>query len=102
LGIGTDTIQYNIVALKGRDFEVPTCGSFYLTQYNPELEEFYDIGKEIVCYNSLEDMLEKIRYYLSHPEDAEEIRKAALKKSLAEHTWKKRFNKAFDIMGINI
>lgn len=102
LGIGTDTIQYNIVALKGRDFEVPTCGGFYLTQYNPELEEFYDIGKEIVCYNSLEDMLEKIRYYLSHPEDAEEIRKAALKKSLAEHTWKKRFNKAFDIMGINI
>ncbi len=102
LGMGTDTIQYNVVALKGRDFEAPMCGGFYLTQYNPELEEFYDVGKEIACYHSPEDMLRKIRHYLSHPEEVEQIRRAALKRSLAEHTWKKRFDVAFNIMGLKI
>ncbi|MDR4509101.1 MAG: glycosyltransferase [Candidatus Brocadiaceae bacterium] len=100
LGIGAVSGYSDVVQIKGRDFEVPMCGGFYLTQYNAELEEFFDIGREIVCYKTFDEMLDKIHHYLSHPEEALEIRQAALKRSLAEHTWVKRFQDAFHKMGV--
>ena len=100
LGIGTVGDSANVVCIKGRDFEVPMSGGFYLTQYNPDLEEFYETGKEIVCYESPDDLLEKIRHYLAHPQEAEEIRQAGLRRARQEHTWMGRFQQAFVAMGI--
>ncbi|MCK4785563.1 MAG: glycosyltransferase, partial [Desulfobacteraceae bacterium] len=45
-----------IFCLKGRDFEVPMSGGFYLTQYHSELERWFELGKEIVCYRDIDDM----------------------------------------------
>lgn len=100
LGIGTVGDSTDVVCIKGRDFEVPMSGGFYLTQYNPDLEEFYEIRTEIVCYDSLDDLVGKIRYYLTHPDEAEEIRQAGLHRARQEHTWVGRFRQAFVAMGI--
>ena len=35
-----------------------------MVEYVEELEEFFEIGKEIVCYTDPEDLAEKIKYYL--------------------------------------
>lgn len=100
LGFGTVGDSEAIICLKGRDFEVPMSGGFYLTQYNHELEPYFKLGEEIVCYQDLDDMAEKIRYYLDHPDEAEAIRKAGYERSIAEHTWVKRFRTAFEEMGV--
>jgi len=83
-----------------RDFEVPMSGGFYLVEYLPELEKFYEIGKEIVCFNGKEDLLEKIRYYLSHPEEREQIRLAGYGRAQQDHTWQKRFSDLFEAIYI--
>ena len=81
--------------IRQREFEAPMSGAFYLTEYLPELEHYYKIGKEIVCYQDKKDLVEKIRYYLDHPEEAERIRQAGYERALGEHTWEHRFQKLF-------
>ena len=89
-----------ILQVRLRDFEVPMSGGFYLVEYMQELEEFYEIGKEIICYADRQDMAEKIRYYLAHDQERERIRQAGRTRCLRDHTWHKRFEVAFTRMGL--
>lgn len=89
-----------ILQVRLRDFEVPTSGGFYMVEYMEELEEFFDIGKEIVCYTDKEDLADKIKYYLGHDDERERIRKAGHERCLRDHSWHKRFQMAFKEMGL--
>lgn len=83
-----------------RDFEAPMSGAFYMTGYQEEIKEYYKIGKEIICYETKEDLLDKVRYYLKHQDEAETIRIAGHKRALKDHTWDNRFKKLFGKTGI--
>lgn len=87
-----------ILQVRLRDFEVPMSGGFYMVEYMEELEEFFDIGKEIICYHSAEDLAEKIKYYLSHDTERENIRRAGYERCRRDHTWHKRFQDIFHHM----
>lgn len=89
-----------ILQVRLRDFEVPMCGAFYMTEYMKELEEFFEIGKEIVCYHNKEDLSKKLKYYLEHETEREEIRQAGYQRALNQHTWHKRFQEVFKQMGL--
>lgn len=89
-----------IVQIRLRDFEVPMSGGFYMVEYMKELEEFYYIGKEIVCYNGTEDLAKKIKYYLKHDTERETIRKAGYERCLRDHSWHKRFENVFHEIGL--
>ncbi len=54
-----------------RALDIMGCGGFLLSNYQKELDEYFEEGKEMVMFYSLEDCLEKISYYLAH----EDIRK---------------------------
>ena len=82
------------------EWAMPGGGGFYLTEYQEELEAFYDIDREIVCYRSKEELLDKIRFYLRHPARRVQIREAGRRRCLSEHTWAKRFEKVFREMGV--
>jgi spore maturation protein CgeB len=88
-----------IIQIRLRDFEIPMSGGFYMVEYIEELQEFFEIGKEIVCYTGPEDLVEKIKYYLREEEARERIRKAGYERCLKDHTWRHRFEKAFEEMG---
>jgi spore maturation protein CgeB len=89
-----------ILQVRLRDFEVPMSGGFYMVEYMEELEEFFHIGKEIVCYTDKEDLAEKIKYYLKHDDERERIRKSGHERCLRDHSWHKRFQMAFKEMGL--
>lgn len=89
-----------VLQIRLRDFEGPMSGAFYLVEYMEELEEFFDIGKEIVCYRDRADLAEKVRYYLTHEDQRERIRTAGRRRALAEHTWQKRFENLFRQIGL--
>jgi spore maturation protein CgeB len=97
----THESEERIVQVRLRDFEVPMSGGFYLVEYMEELEEFFDIGKEIVCYSDPQDLVDKIRYYLEHEDQREEIRKAGYERAVRDHTWHKRLEMAFKQMGMD-
>lgn len=91
----TNEAGERIVQVRLRDFEVPMSGGFYMVEYMEELEEFFEIGKEIVCYAGPGDLAEKIKYYLNHEDEREFIRRAGYERCLRDHTWHKRFATAF-------
>jgi spore maturation protein CgeB len=94
----THETEERIVQVRLRDFEVPMSGGFYMVEYMEELEEFFGIGKEIVCYTDKDDLVDKIKYYLSHDDEREAIRKAGYERCLRDHTWHKRFETVFQEM----
>lgn len=81
--------------IKGRNFEIPSCGGFLLTSEVDYLDEYYHVGNEVVCYHSLDDLVNKIFYYLTHEEERETIRQAGYVRTLQNHTYEKRFNDIF-------
>lgn len=96
----THESKERILQVRLRDFEVPMSGGFYIVEYMEELEEFFEIGKEIVCYSSREDLAEKVKYYIKHDDERERIRKAGHERCLRDHSWHSRFQTAFKEMGL--
>ncbi|PCJ20649.1 MAG: hypothetical protein COB02_03750 [Candidatus Cloacimonadota bacterium] len=63
-----------------RAFEIPGCGSFELSQYVPNLEEFFTIGEDIEAFKDVNDLLNKIDYYLKNKEEREIIANCGFQK----------------------
>jgi spore maturation protein CgeB len=89
-----------ILQVRLRDFEAPMSGAFYLVEQMEELERFFRIGQEIVCYTGPDDLVEKCEYYLAHEEERERIRAAGYARALRDHTWQRRFNDVFQAAGL--
>ncbi len=67
------------------------CLTGFLTGHTVEIEEFYDIGREIDTYSTPEELVDKARYYLKHPDAAEALREAVYRRARRDHTWVQRF-----------
>lgn len=90
-----------IFQIKGRNFEIPGCGGFLITDYVKGLEEFYQPDKDIVCYNTVDELVKKIRYYLENEDLRRQIASNGLKTTLERHTYVHRFNQVFQKMGFD-
>jgi hypothetical protein len=84
-----------------RDFEALMSGAFYMVEYFEELAEFFEPGKEIVCFTGSDDLVEKARYYLAHEDERDRIRQAGMQRARSEHTWHKRFEMVFRHIGLS-
>ena len=97
-GIGYSEDLTNV---KTRDFEIPgTGGGLYLTSFNADLARHFVVGEEIACYRSRDEMLELIRHYLRHPDEARSIARRARDRCLFEHRWLHRYRRVCQILGV--
>jgi spore maturation protein CgeB len=101
LGMGGVEYSEELTNVKGRDFEVTgTGGGVYLTSFNADLAQHFDVGSEILCYRSRDEMLELIRYYLARPEEGRAIARRARERSVREHRWLHRYETMLRVFGI--
>jgi spore maturation protein CgeB len=84
-----------------RDFEAPMSGALYLTGFCNELTEFFEPDKEVLVYSNEHELLEKVRYYLSHPEEADRVRRAGQHRALNSNTYQRRFQDLFAKIELN-
>jgi len=72
-----------------RIFEAMCAGSLLITnQINNGLDEIFVIGNELITYNNtLEDLIDKINYYLKHESEREKIAKNGFEKVINFHTY---------------
>lgn len=71
-----------------RVFEALGAGGFLLTdRLAPEagLDTLFEAGRHLDFYGSAGELIEKIRHYLDHPEEAERIRRAGREEVVANH-----------------
>lgn len=85
--------------LNMRFFEILSAGGFMLTNDIPELKSIEDLGlergKHFETYSSLEEAIEKTKYYIEHDEERRAIAKAGHKEFMAGHTYQHRIQEIF-------
>lgn len=73
-----------------RNFEVPACGPLLVTEDVPKLESFFRPGEEVVVFHNVDDLREKLDYYLAHPDEARAIAGRGQHRAHTEHTFVRR------------
>ncbi|MEE1250765.1 MAG: DUF3880 domain-containing protein [Lachnospiraceae bacterium] len=64
-----------------RIWDILGAGGFVLTNYQSEIPEYFEIGRELETYSSEEELLEKISYYLQHEEERQIIARNGYEKA---------------------
>ena len=68
-------------------------GGIQLANNIPELHNLYENGKEILMYNTNEELIDLVKFY-THDDRytlRREIKRNARSRSVSEHSWIKRF-----------
>jgi len=82
-----------------RTFELPACGVFILSQRSDELGDFFQEGREIAMFSSIEELREKTRYYLDHDGERERMALAAHERLIrGKHTIRDRVEQMMKII----
>ena len=87
--------------IKGRNFEVPGTGGCLLTAATQDLDRYYEVGKEVICYDgSMGDLIEQVKWLLNNRDYCQSVAQAGHRRTLDEHTYEHRFQKIFEQMGL--
>ncbi len=90
------TINFNATSrqMKGavnqRVFDVPACNRFLLTDYQEQIEELFEVGKEVVCYRDPGEIEGLVRYYLREEEERMHIAQRGYARAIRDHTYVSR------------
>ena len=69
-----------------RLWDILGAGGFVLTNYQSEIPEYFEVGKDLDIFASEEELVEKIRYYLEHEEEREEIARNGYQKAKEKYS----------------
>ena len=78
-----------------RIFDLLACEGFVLCNYQSDLLNEFLPGEELDIYSSIEELEEKIRYYLSHTDVCREIAHNGYEKVSKHHTYPLRLEQMF-------
>jgi len=95
------TTPKNREQVKGRHFEIPAWGGFQLAPYVEFLEDSFEIGREIAVYSTVDDLADKIGYYLAREPLRESIARAGYERVRRDHTYERRWREIFRQMGLS-
>lgn len=76
--------------IKARVFEVPGAGGFLLTEQAHGLERFYRPGTDVAVFDDLDDLINKIRHFLSNPGERDAVARSGHERTRREHTYEQR------------
>jgi len=89
------TLRSILSGIPLRVLDIMGSGGFVLSNYQIEIPEYFEIGNEIVVYDSIEDCLDKIGYYLAHDNEREKIAEKGCEKVRREFSYENQFRKIF-------
>lgn len=80
-----------------RIFDILGAGGFLLTNYQAEIPELFEIGTDLAVYESQEDLLYQIGYYLEREELRREIAENGQRKVREEYSYRSRMGEILRI-----
>ncbi|MFC2171769.1 glycosyltransferase [Acidobacteriota bacterium] len=83
-----------------RTFHTAGCGAFQLTDARPDLEEFFEPGRDIIVYRTAGELEALIKDFLPKDRERNEIGLNAMKKVHARHTFLHRMKELLDMAGL--
>ena len=80
-----------------RVYDIMSVGGFCLTNYQEEIDELFEIGKDIEVFHDLEELMDKSIYYLSHEDQRLRIAISGYQKVKSRHTFQMRMEQILNI-----
>jgi len=93
INVHDNEMKYGGMKANSRIFETTGCGTFLFTDKPKGIGDLFRLGKEIVCFENKNEMLELIKFYLENKEEREKIALNGQKRAYRDHTFEKRLNK---------
>lgn len=81
-----------------RMFDLPANGVMEICDGDEYLSDFFEVGKEIVGHSSVDDLIEKVRYYLDHPSEREAIARQGYRRVMETHRIRQRLDQLAAIL----
>ena len=69
-----------------------------MTNYQPEIAEYFADGQELVMYSDMKDLSNKVEYYLTHEDERKQIAQNGCRKVLREFELGKRIAVMLEIV----
>ena len=80
-----------------RTFEIPACGGFLLAERTPAHRSLFIENSEAVYFDSNEELVDKVDYYLKHESERQRVAKAGYQKVMKSgYTWKDLMEKVIN------
>ena len=78
--------------------DIMGAGGFLLTNFQVDFLDYFVPGEDFIYYESEEDCLSKIGYYLSHEEERRQITTNVLGKMEEKHTFVHRVKEIMEVL----
>lgn len=73
-----------------RIWDILGAGGFVLTNFQTEIPEYFEIGRDLETYASEEELMQKISYYLEHEDERVEIARNGYQKAKEQYSLEMR------------
>ena len=84
-----------------RCFDIMGCGGFLLSNFQEDFLRYFEPNVDFVFYESQNDLLNKVDYYLLHEDDRKAIAESAYEKIKKDHTFDVRVEQILMEIGIS-
>ena len=81
-----------------RILDVLGAKGLLLTNYQAEIPLYFKEGEDLVCFDGIEDLREKVRYYLEHEEERKQIAENGYQKVKQYHSYVHRITEMLKII----
>lgn len=83
--------------LPQRIWDILGAGGFVLTNYQSELPEYFEIGRDLEAFADEKELLDKIEYYLAHEDERCEIALNGYNKAKEQHSLELRLERLLEL-----
>lgn len=81
-----------------RLFEATGMGACLVTDWKVNMPQMFEPDAEVITYRNTEECAEKVRYLLDHEDQLQSIANAGQRRTLRDHTYKRRAEELNDII----
>lgn len=81
-----------------RAWDIMASGGFLLTNFQAEYMSFFENGRELVWFDSVDDMRKKADYFLEHEEERKEIARRGYECAVKKHSYEMRLRQIINII----
>jgi len=88
--------------LNKRIFEATGSGALLITEYDKNLFNYFQIGKEIIHFKQIDECIAFIEFFLSNSKEAMDIARSGQEKTLQNYTYEKNIKKISSVLNTHL
>lgn len=98
INVNIQSKNYQIDGISAKIFEIASCGGFFLTERKKDLSLFFKEEEDMIGFDNIDELKEKITFYLSHPRERNELAEKIRGKVITRYTYKNKLKEFLSLI----